>query len=57
MDRYLIKKLTGEEEFISEIYDEKYIVDTDELVNRLRTLKVHLDNWDLKTVFKILTGG
>lgn len=55
MDRYLIKKL-GDVETVS-FEDSNYIVDSDELINRLRTLKVYLDNFDLQKVFTILTGG
>ena len=55
MDRYLIKKL-GDAETVS-FEDSKYIVDSNEVIDRLRTIKIYLDSWDLKNVFKILTGG
>lgn len=55
MDRYLIKKL-GDTETVS-FEDSKYIVNDDEVIDRLRTLKIYLDNFDLENVFKILLGG
>ncbi len=55
MDRYLVKKL-GDVETVS-LEDSDYIVDADDLVNRLRTLKIYLDMFDFQGALKILTGG
>jgi len=54
MDRYLIKKLKDAECVSFE--DSKYVVFDNKVIDRLRTLKIYLDTWDLPNVFKILTG-